>query len=76
MGRIDDFVFKDREMDDFKNEVRELINFGKYQIPIVTTLPNWAAKPGEFVLFQPASGGTTWYVYYGSAWVSHFSSTV
>ena len=74
--RIDDFTFKDREIDDFKNQVRELLNFGKYSIPIISTLPTWAARPGEFVLFTAASGGTTWYVYYGSAWVSHYSSAV
>ena len=74
--RIDDYSFKDREMEDFKNQVRELLNFGKYSTPIVTTLPSWSARPGEFVLFQPVSGGTTQYNYYGSAWVSSWSSTV
>ena len=77
MSRLNDYDFHDElELQTFKDELRRIINFGKYSIPIITSLPTWAAEPGEFVLFQPASGGTTWYVYYGSAWVSHYSSTV
>ena len=76
MAKIDDFELSNVELNAFKDQVRDIWNFGKYQIPIVTSPPSWSARPGEFVLYQPASGGTTWYVYYGSAWVSHYSSTI
>ena len=77
MGRLNDYNFShDTELTNFKDGIRRIFNFGKYSIPIVTALPDWAAQPGEFVLYQPATGGTTWYVYYGSAWVSHYSSAV
>ena len=77
MGRIEDFNFHDDiNLRTFKDRIRRIVNFGKYSIPIIDILPTWAAEPGEFVLYQPSSGGTTWYVYYGSAWVSHYSSSV
>ena len=74
--KVDDVELHDRDLNEFKNQIRDFWNFGKYQIPIITSLPTWAARPGEFVLFQPTSGGTTQYVYYGSAWVSTWSSTL
>lgn len=76
MGRIDDFNFHhDTELTNFKDQVRRIINFGKYAIPVVTSLPDWAAQPGETVLYRPSSGGTTQYFYAGSAWISSWSVT-
>ena len=75
MGRIDDYFFEDRELNDFKDQVRDLLNFGKQELQIITTAPNWDARPGERVLFRPASGGTTEYFYAGSAWISAWSVT-
>ena len=75
MGRIDDYFFEDSEMRNFKDQVRRITNFGKYSIPIVISVPSWAAQPGETVLFRPASGGTTQYFYAGSAWISGWSVT-
>lgn len=60
----------------FRDEVTTAWNGGKYASQITTSLPNWAAKPGEQVLFMPASGGTTNYYYKNSAWVSSWSTTV
>lgn len=76
MGRIPDYRIDEIELRNFKDSVRRIVNFGKYAIPIVDSVPTWDGDPGEFVLYQPSSGGTTWYVYYGSAWVSHYSSSV
>lgn len=76
MGRIEDFDFHhDVRLSKFKDEVRRIINFGKYADPIVTSLPDWAAQPGEGVLYRPSSGGTTRYFYAGSAWISSWSVT-
>lgn len=73
MGRIDDYFFNDRELNDFKDQIRDLINFGKVATQIVTTAPDWAAQPGERVLLRPVSGGMTEYIYAGSAWTSTWS---
>ena len=75
MARIDDFVFDDPNMDLFKDQIRRVLNFGKYATQVVTTVPSWDAQPGERVLFRPASGGTTEYFYAGSAWISGWSVT-
>lgn len=64
------------DLEQFRDETTNLLNSGKYAIPIVTALPNWNAQPGETVLFFPASGGTTQYFYKNSAWVSSWSVTV
>lgn len=64
------------ELEQFRDDVTNKWNLGKYQIPIVTSLPSWSAQPGETVLFFPASGGTTQYFYKNSAWVSSWSVTV
>ena len=70
MGRIDDFELKDPELNEFKNQLRDRWNFGKYAVPILTAgTPTWRAQPGEMVILAPASGGRTTFAYIGSAWV-------
>lgn len=76
MVKINDYFFQEYELNAFKDEVRDIINYGKVQTMVVTSLPSWAARPGERVLFRPSSGGTTEYFYAGSAWVSAWSVTV
>lgn len=77
MGRIPDYSFNgDENQQSFSDAVRRIINFGKTATPLITSLPSWAAEPGERVLFRPTSGGTTEYVYFDSAWVSTWSITV
>ena len=63
------------ELENFREETTNLINFSKYSIAIVTAVPNWDADPGQCVLYRPASGGTTQYFYAGSAWISSWSVT-
>ena len=75
MGRINDYFFEDPELNAFKDEVRDLLNYGKHALQVVSTVPSWRARPGERVLFRPASGGTTEYFYAGSAWISSWSVT-
>jgi len=64
------------ELENFREEVTNLLNLGKYSAPIITGTPTWRAQPGEMVLFRPSSGGTTNYVYLNSAWVSTWSVTI
>ena len=76
MAKLIDYdLSEDVEISNFKDAVRNLINFGKYAMQVVTALPSWAAEPGEAVLFRPSSGGTTMYFYAGSAWISSWSVT-
>lgn len=77
MTKIPPFALSNlsNEAENFRDSVTTAWNYGKYQIPIVTSVPNWAANPGECVLFTPASGGTTQYFYKGSAWISSWSVT-
>lgn len=76
--KIAPYSFSDlnNELENFKEDITNLLNYGKYAIPIVTILPNWDAEPGETVLFFASSGGTTQYFYKNSAWVSSWSVTV
>ena len=76
MSKVNDYFFSDPEINAFKDEVRDILNYGKYQKQLLDSLPNWAARPGEEVLFTPSSGGTTNYFYKGSAWISSWSVTI
>lgn len=78
MGKLSPYTFGQisPDLENFRDELTNLINYGKYAIPTITTLPTWRAQPGETVLYFPASGGTTQYFYKNSAWVSSWSVTV
>jgi len=64
------------DLENFRDELSNLLNYGKYAVPIVTSPPTWNAQPGEMVLYTPSSGGTTNYFYKNSAWISSWSVTV
>lgn len=78
MGKLSGYSFGglSADLENFRDELTNLINYGKYAIPTITSLPNWRAQPGETVLFFAASGGTTQYFYKNSAWVSSWSVIV
>jgi len=78
MGKLSDYPLSkiSADLENFRVELLNIINYGKYAIPVITSLPSWKAQPGETVLFEPASGGTTQYFYKNSAWVSSWSVTV
>lgn len=71
--KIDDYSpgNVNQEMQDFMDDVRAAINFGKCQFNITTAIPNWVGKRGESSLFVAggtaalyvmiATAGTTWY---------------
>ena len=67
--KLDDYEFKgiSRELDDFKDDLRLIINFGKVPLQVVNTVPDWTARNGETVLY---SDGTDqrWYFYLANEW--------
>jgi hypothetical protein len=77
MGKLQEYTFfQDLQLEMFKNDIRSLINNGKYQQPVIGFLPAWKGNPGESIIYSPASGGMTQYVYnMRTAWVATWSST-
>lgn len=45
------------EVADLLSELRQNWNFGKYQIPVVSTFPLWVGRLGETVIYAQAN---TW----------------
>lgn len=75
--KLNDYNFMyDLQLQQFKDELRDLINNGKYQMPIISIPPSWSGQKGESVLLMPTSGGTTMYYWHGTAWVSAWGNTV
>ena len=77
MGKLSPYSFDaiSPDLENFRDEITNLLNYGKYAIPVVTSPPSWNAQPGETVLFFASSGGTTMYFYKNSAWISSWSVT-
>jgi hypothetical protein len=58
------------EVIDFKNDTITLLNYGKYQPQVLTSVPNWKGNRGEFcwvvstttaaLYAYMATAGTTW----------------
>lgn len=42
---------------DMLTDAQTLMNYGKYQIPVVSALPNWTGSLGEFAVY---AAGNTW----------------
>lgn len=59
MSKIDDFAFRGESQDviDFKDAVRDLLNFGKYQAQVVSSVPNWTGRAGEHVWYVDGTDG-------------------
>jgi hypothetical protein len=64
------------ELENFRDTVTNVWNFGKYQIPFITSAPSWSGQIGEAVILAPSTGGHTQYVWFGTAWVSTWSVTL
>ncbi len=72
MSKIDDYEFIDvpTEVTLFKDDVRDLLNNGKYQMQLLTATPTFSGNPGEFCVvrngtnsilyIKMTSGGTSW----------------
>lgn len=69
MVKLDDYAlnYLGREAENFKEDVQNIFNFGKYSAQVVGTPPTWTARNGEFVFFL---SGTTkrLYFYNNDAW--------
>jgi len=58
MAKLDDYEFKgvDQQVVDFKDDVRDMLNSGKYQASLATTgIPGWTANQGEFAFYRSGS---------------------
>ena len=70
-----DFSGINDRLEQFRYEVTNNWNYGKYPFPIVTaSTPTWDAQPGETVLYYPSTGGFAMYIYNNSAWSRMVSS--
>lgn len=59
MGKITDYslALMPQEVADLLDDLRSNWNFGKYQMPVVTTYPLWVGRLGETVVYAQA---VTW----------------
>ena len=57
--KIDDFDFRGlpQSLVDFKDQVFNLVNFGKFQKQIVSSAPSWRARRGEEVYYISGNTG-------------------
>lgn len=39
------------------DDMKSILNFGKYQFPVVSTVPNWKGRAGEQVIYLSGSTG-------------------
>ena len=76
MGRLEPYSLGNisLELENFRDSITNLWNYGKYAPPVVTSIPTWDSQPGEFAWISPASGGRTLVVYLNSAWVVQSST--
>ena len=75
MGKIDDYRLSGvkhgrlAELTEFKDEVREIINYGKIGFPVVAAVPAWNAQEGEMAFYNAtATTDRRIYVRLSSAW--------
>ena len=59
MAKISDYslALLPQEVADLLDDLRTNWNYGKYQVPVVSTVPNWTGRIGELSIF---AGGDTW----------------
>jgi hypothetical protein len=59
MGKLDDYSLSQlpQETQDLLDDMRRNWNFGKYQIPVVTSEPGWTGRMGEYAIYASAN---TW----------------
>ena len=56
-----DLTGSPQELIDAVDDIRTIINFGKYNPQVVTSVPTWIAPRGENVLFLDSTGGRLYY---------------
>jgi hypothetical protein len=59
MGKVGDYslALLPQEVADCIDDMRTNWNYGKYQIPVVTSVPNWTGRLGEMAIYAASN---TW----------------
>lgn len=59
MAKVNDYSLAliPQEVADLLDDLRTNWNFGKYQIPVVSSYPNWKGRVGELAIYAAAN---TW----------------
>ena len=59
MSKISDVELRgsSQELIDFKDNVQELLNFGKYQAQVTSSVPTWPGRRGEHVWYVNGTDG-------------------
>jgi len=58
---------QDVELREFVESVRQIVNNGRYQARIVTSVPDWVGDEGEIVAYS-TGGVYRLYIYLSSGW--------
>lgn len=69
MAKVDEYNFKNipNEIKEFAEDLRLLLNNGKYSLPVLEAEPTWVPDDGETVLVS-SSGNTDMYFALNSTW--------
>ena len=73
MAKLSDYDFykMPQEVIDFKDAVTNILNYGKYSAPVLTSAPNWRGREGEHCYAYIANtGGETGYDFYTYFWIN------
>lgn len=70
--KVEDYDFspilrEDVELRGFVDNVKQIMNNGRYQVRIVASAPNWTGDEGEIVAFS-AGGVYRLYIYISGDW--------
>lgn len=67
--KLPDYDFKSvpQELVDFSDDVKVIVNFGKYSHQVVSTPPTWSARNGEAV-FYSKDNDNGWFYYIDGQW--------
>ena len=54
MSKLNDYEFRglNNELTDFKDDLLDIVNFGKLSFQVVTEAPTWTANNGEAAFLQ------------------------
>ena len=65
-----DFARLPQALVDFKDNVLEVLNFGKAQFQVVTTEPTFAGRAGECLIYRNLTSPPVgrFYAYVGTSW--------
>jgi len=74
--KIDAYEFRNapQELDDFQDDLRDILNFGKLSHQVVDSPPTWKARNGEAVFYLKANE-KRWYFHLDDEWKSVAFST-